>query len=77
MNINKEKCKERSMACKITRATLPGLMGTLMAMSLVTAQQPGMSGHMSMETMIAQMLILPPLIFHLVAIWYRRTVGLP
>ena len=47
MNANKEKSKGYSMAHKITRATLLSLVGTLMVMSLVAAQQPGMSGHMS------------------------------
>ena len=42
------------MARKITRATLLGLVGTLMVTSLVAAQQPGMSGHMSMEAMMRE-----------------------
>ena len=42
------------MTRKITRATLLGLMGTLLVTALVVAQQPGMSGHMSMETMMRE-----------------------
>jgi hypothetical protein len=42
------------MARKITHATLLGLVGTLMVTSLVAAQQPGMSGHMSMEAMMRE-----------------------
>jgi hypothetical protein len=42
------------MARTITRATLPGLMGTLLVTALVVAQQPGMAGHMSMETMMRE-----------------------
>jgi hypothetical protein len=42
------------MARKITGVTLLGLVGTLLVMSLVAAQQPGMSGHMSMETMMRE-----------------------
>jgi hypothetical protein len=40
------------MARTITRATLLGLMGTLLVTALVVAHQPGMSGHMSMGTMM-------------------------
>jgi hypothetical protein len=54
MHVNKEKSKEQSMARKITRATLLGLVGTLLVTSLVAAQQPGMSGHMSMEAMMRE-----------------------
>ena len=43
-----------SMTRKITHATLLGLMGTLLVASLVAAQQPGMSGHMSMEAMMRE-----------------------
>src|SRR5215510_1399174 len=42
------------MARTITRATLLGLMGTLLITALVVAQQPGMSGPMSMETMMRE-----------------------
>src|SRR5438128_4096071 len=43
-----------SMTRKITHTTLLGLVGTLLVASLVTAQQPGMSGHMSMEAMMRE-----------------------
>ena len=42
------------MAHTITRITLLGLMGTLLVTALVVAQQPGMSGHISMETMMRE-----------------------
>ena len=42
------------MVRTITRATLLGLMGTLLITALVVAQQPGMSGHMSIETMMRE-----------------------
>src|SRR5215467_8968388 len=42
------------MARTITRATLLKLMSTLLVTALVVAQQPGMSGHMSMETMMRE-----------------------
>jgi hypothetical protein len=55
MNVNKGKRKEHSMARKTTRATLLGLVGTLMVTALVAAQQPGMSGHMpSMGNMMQE-----------------------
>ena len=54
MHVNKEKSKEHSMARKIIRATLLGLVGTLIVASLVAAQQPSMSGHMSMEAMMRE-----------------------
>ena len=43
-----------SMTRKITHAALLGLVGTLMVASLVAAQQPGMSGRMSMEAMMRE-----------------------
>jgi hypothetical protein len=42
------------MAHTLTRVTLLGLMGTLLVTALVVAQQPGMSGHISMETMMRE-----------------------
>ena len=42
------------MARKTTHPTLLGLVGTLTITALVAAQQPGMSGHMSMETMMRE-----------------------
>ena len=42
------------MARNIARVTLLGFMGTLLVTALVVAQQPGMSGHMSMETMMQE-----------------------
>jgi hypothetical protein len=42
------------MVRTITHATLLGLLGTLLVTALVVAQQPGMSGHMSMETMMRE-----------------------
>ena len=42
------------MVRTITRASLLGLAGTLMTMTLVVAQQPGMSGHMSMGSMMQE-----------------------
>jgi hypothetical protein len=54
MNVNKKKSKEYFMTRTLIRASLLGLVGTLLAMALVAAQQPGMSGHMSMETMMRE-----------------------
>ena len=42
------------MARNIARITLLSLMGTLLVTALVVAQQPSMSGHMSMETMMRE-----------------------
>ena len=42
------------MARTTTRATLLALVGILTVTALVVAQQPGMSGHMSMETMMRE-----------------------
>jgi hypothetical protein len=42
------------MTRNIARVTLLGLMGTLLGTALVVAQQPGMAGHMSMETMMRE-----------------------
>ena len=42
------------MARNIARITLLGFMGTLLVTALVVAQQPGMSGPMSMETMMQE-----------------------
>jgi len=42
------------MPSKTTLATLLCLIGTLMLTALVAAQQSGMSGHMSMETMMQE-----------------------
>ena len=42
------------MPSKTTRTTLLGLVGTLILTALVAAQQSGMSGHMSMETMMKE-----------------------
>ena len=49
-----KKGKEYCMVRTITRATLLGLMGTLLITPLVVAQQPSMSGPMSMETMMRE-----------------------
>jgi len=40
------------MPSKTTCGILLGLLGTLILTALVAAQQSGMSGHMSMETMM-------------------------
>jgi DUF438 domain-containing protein len=42
------------MVRNIARGTLLGLMGTLLITALAVAQQPAMSGHMSMETMMRE-----------------------
>jgi hypothetical protein len=42
------------MARNIARITLLGLMGTLVVTALVVAQQPGLAGRMSMETMMRE-----------------------
>jgi len=42
------------MARTTTRATLLALVGILTVTALVVAQQPSMSGHMSMETMMRE-----------------------
>jgi hypothetical protein len=42
---------------------------------MYTAQMPLVPGLDVGMVPVAQMLILPPLIFRLVAVWYRRTAG--
>jgi hypothetical protein len=42
------------MVRNIARVTLLGLIGTLLITALEVAQQPGISGHMSMETMMRE-----------------------
>jgi hypothetical protein len=42
---------------------------------MYTAQMPLVPGLAIGVVPVVQMIILPPLIFHIVAVWYRRTAG--
>ena len=54
VNSNTDTSKEHAMLSKTTCGILLGLLGTFMLTALVAAQQSGMSGQMSMETMMKE-----------------------